>query len=123
MATNKNVKSKVLIVLSYILASALIIAGVVLVAVFYPNFEQYQKAIYYFNEQTKGLGDFQTYLSTYNGNASSNSWTIASIDEFAPGLTMLLVGLVLMVVTIVINLKIKKNSPKTPKIKKLKKVN
>lgn len=121
MTANKNVKNKVFIVLSYILASALIIAGVVLVAVFCPNFEQYQKAIYYFNEQTKGLGNFQTYLSTYNSNAASNSWTIASIDEFAPGLTMLLVGLVLMVVTIVINIRIKKNSPKTPKIKKLKK--
>lgn len=121
MASDKNIKSKVLVVLSYVLASALFIAGIVLVAVYYPNFEQYQKAVYYFNEQTKGLGNFQTYLSTYNNNAQTNSWIIATIDEFAPGLTMLIVGIILMVVTIFINLKLKKNQHHKPKVKKIKK--
>lgn len=120
MVANKTKKSKVLIVLSYILASALIIAGVVLIAIFYPNFEQYQKAVYYFNDLTSGKGNFSDFLTNYNTNATSNSWTIASINEFAPGLTILLVGLIIMVTTIVINLKIKKNQPKVPKIKKRK---
>lgn len=122
MAGNKNKKSKVLIVLSYILASALIIAGIVLVAVYYPNFEQYEKAIYYFNLQTNGAVDFSQYpLSSYNTNAASNSWPIASVGEFAAGITMLLLGLIIMIITIVINLKVKKNQPKIHKIKKIKK--
>ena len=121
MATNKNIKNKVLIALSYILASALFIAGIVLVAIYYPNFIQYQKAVYYFNEQTNGLGDFKTYLLNYNNNANTNSWTISSIDEFAPGLTMLIVGILVMVTTIFINIKMKKNQEHRPKIKKIKK--
>lgn len=122
MAGNKNKKSKVLIVLSYILASALIIAGIVLVAVYYPNFEQYEKAIYYFNLQTNGAVDFSQYpLGSYNTNAASNSWPIASVGEFAAGITMLLLGLIIMIITIVINLKVKKNQPKIHKIKKIKK--
>lgn len=120
MAVNKTRKNKVLIALSYILASALIIVGIALIAVFYPNFEQYQKAVYYFNDLTSGKGNFSDFLTNYNTNASSNSWTVASINEFAPGLTMLLVGLIIMITTIVINLKIKKNQPKAPKIKKKK---
>lgn len=121
MALNKHTRNKVLIVLSYIFASALIITGIALVAVFYPNFEQYQKAIYYFNEETNGLGNFSDFLSNYNNNATSYSWPIASINEFAPGITLLVVGLIIMVITIIVNLKAKKNWPKKVKIKKIKK--
>lgn len=120
MSNNNNLstKTKVFVSLSYFFASCLVIAGIVLVAVFYNNFIAYIDVSNGINARTHGYGTLEL-IASYNTRAITNDWTIASIDEFAPGLTMLIVGVVSIAITVWLHLK-KKSNDLEPKVKKIK---
>ena len=109
---NMNIDKKfiAIVVVASILIIALLITGTVLIGLGHKNFVVYSQLMTW--AKSNNLDFFET-LKTYNANVSStNEWTKASIDMFAPGVSFFILSIVLIALMTWYGIKHKKSNKK-----------
>ncbi|WPL36585.1 hypothetical protein [Malacoplasma iowae] len=99
-----------IVVLLSVLIIALLITGSILIGLGHKNFVVYSELMSW--AKLNNL-DFAETLKIYNANVtSSNEWTKASIDMFAPGLTFFILSIILIALTTWYGINHKKSNKK-----------
>ncbi|WP_412032391.1 hypothetical protein [Malacoplasma muris] len=100
-------KSLALFVLGYLFFALVLIAGCVLIGVGYKSFVAYDNLLQYWLSHGGTWSNFHEQLANYNNNlVGANEWGAkASIDLFAPGITLLIVGAIGIIVLIIFHFK------------------
>lgn len=109
---NMNIDKKfvAIVTIASLFIIALLITGSVLMGVGHKNFIVYSELMGW--AKSNNL-DFLEALKTYNSNvSSSNEWTKASIDMFAPGLSFFILSIILIGLTTWYGIKHKKSNKK-----------
>lgn len=100
MEKNKKFrKSLALFVLAYLLMFLILVGGCVLVGLGYKTFVVYDHAFRFYQSGITGYNSFSEFLNNFNANVVSQGLeNKASIDMFAPGLSMLIISVLVMII-------------------------
>lgn len=100
-------KSLALFILGYLFFAIVLIAGCVLVGVGYKSFVAYNNLLQYWLSHGGTWSNFGEQLANYNNNlVTANEWGAkASIDLFAPGITLIVIGIVAITILVIFHFK------------------
>lgn len=104
-------KSLALFVLGYLFFALVVIAGCILIGIGFQSYVVYNNLLQYWLSHGGTLSNFSEQLANYNNNlVTANEWGAkASIDLFAPGISLLVVGVISIIVLVIFNIKKPKN--------------
>lgn len=106
----KSRKSLALFVLAYLLMFLVLVGGCVLVGLGYKTFVVYDQAFKFYQTGTTGFNSFSEFVNNFNANVVSQGLeNKASIDMFAPGITMMIVSISITILLVFFHLKKPKN--------------
>lgn len=111
MEKNKKFrKSLALFVLGYLLMFLVLVGGCVLVGLGYKTFVVYDHAFRFYQTGVTGYNSFSEFLNNFNMNVVTQGLeNKASIDMFAPGVSMLIISILVTIVLILFHVKKPKN--------------
>lgn len=110
--SKKNRKSLALFVLAYLLMFLILVGGCLLVGFGYKTFVLYDYAFKIYHSGETGYNTFIEYLNNFNANVvkPENGLVKASIDMFAPGVTMIIISIAITILLVIFHVKKPKNS-------------
>lgn len=107
MEKNKKVrKSLALFVLAYLLMFLILVGGCLLVGFGYKTFVVYDHAFRFYQTGITGYNTFSEFLNNFNTNVVSQGLeNKASIDMFAPGISMMIVSISITLILVIFHVK------------------
>lgn len=102
----KSRKSLALFVLGYLFMFLVLVGGCVLVGLGHKTYLVYDAAFKVYQAGETGYNSFVEFLNNFNANVVSQGLeNKASIDMFAPGITMMVVSIVVIVILVIFHVK------------------